>query len=998
MHGWSTRALLILLCTVLAPALAAAQASITGVIRDPSGAVLPGVTVEAASPALIERVRSVVSDGNGQYRIVDLRPGTYTVTFTLPGFNVSKRDGLELTGQFSATLNATLSVGAVQETITVTGETPVVDVQSTTNQRVMTAEVIGAIPAGRSHLNYGVLIPGLSSNQGASRGQTMDVGGTNNLQNTLVSMHGGRRSDTRLMIDGVRIGNLAGEGQWTNYTPDTGGAQEVTIDYGSMQAEQLTGGLRINLVPREGGNNFAGSFFATFVNEDWQGSNLTPELTARGLGEPNRMKQAYDFNPSVGGPIVRDKLWFFVSARFQDNQSYVAGTYANKNAADPTKWTYDPDPSQQSVFSISQNSGSARFTWQAAPRHKVTFYQDFQSRDWDDGVPNISPEAIVRWRFPRLSLTQAAWTSPMTSRLLLEARSQFKTESFYDLYPPLDPVYKGMITVRDQATGICYRSPTCHSSGVFGSTFQNIFSAQASMSYVTGTHAMKVGFTDTWADLRGASQSNDYAMEYRFNNGVPNQLTMRGTPTESASNLKAELGIFAQDRWTVNRATINLGLRYDYHAGYWPELYLGPGLFVPTRDITFPHKDAQSWHDISPRAGVAYDLFGNGRTAIKVNAGRYALASAATTGVSPSGAVSNSVTRAWTDADRDFTPDCVLLNLQANGECGVVSNLLFGQQLAPTTAWDPALLQGWHVRPYNWEFSTSVQQQIAPRVGIEFGYFRRIFGNFRVTDNLATGPADYDEFSVTAPSDPRLPNGGGYVISNLYDLNPSKVGQVNNYVTKASNFGKQTEHWNGFDLTISARPRNGVLLQGGMSTGRASYDGCEIRDAMRGEFNWTPDDTAQGIAYMSQFNPYCNVVENWLTQVKFLGTYLIPKIDVQFAGTFQSMPGWAIASIYNVPSAQAALSLGRPLSGGAANAPVNLLQPGSTYNDRANQLDFRMSKIFRFGARRATVNFDIYNALNANPVLLQNNNYAVWLQPQKIMDPRLFKLSAQLDF
>jgi hypothetical protein len=487
-------------------------------------------------------------------------------------------------------------------------------------------------------------------------------------------------------------------------------------------------------------------------------------------------------------------------------------------------------------------------------------------------------------------------------------------------------------------------------------------------------------------------------MEYRFNNGVPNQLTMRGTPTQSASNLKAELGIFAQDRWTVNRATINVGLRYDYHAGYWPELYLGPGLFVPTRDITFPHKDAQSWHDVSPRAGVAYDVFGNGRTAIKVNAGRYALASAATTGVSPSGAVSNSVTRAWTDADRDFTPDCVLLNLQANGECGVVSNLLFGQQLAPTSAWDPALLQGWHVRPYNWEFSTSVQQQIAPRVGIEFGYFRRIFGNFRVTDNLATGPADYDEFSITAPSDPRLPGGGGYVISKMYDLNPSKVGQVNNYVTKASNFGTQTEHWNGFDLTVSARPRAGVLLQGGMSTGRASYDGCELRDAMRGEFNWTPDDTAQGIAYMNQFNPYCNVVENWLTQVKFLGTYLVPKIDVQFAGTFQSMPGWPIASIYNTPSAQAALSLGRPLSGGAANAPVNLLQPGSTYNDRANQLDFRTSKIFRFGGRRATVNFDIYNALNGNPVLLQNNNYQVWLQPQKIMDPRLFKLSAQFDF
>ena len=466
---------------IFVPALAFAQASISGVVRDTSGALLPGVTVEAASPALIEKVRSVVSDGSGQYRITDLRPGIYTVTFTLTGFATFRREGVELTGSFNANINGELRIGTLEETITVTGEAPVVDIQSTNSQRVMSNELISSIPAGRSHLNYAVLIPGISTNQGASRGTTMDVGGTNNLQNTLISMHGGRRSDTRLMIDGVRIGNVAGEGQWTNYVPDTGTAQEVAIDYSSMQAEHLTGGLRINVIPREGGNTFRGSVFATAVGEAWQSSNLSQDLIDQGMQEPNRLKRAYDVNPSVGGPVLRDRLWFYTSARFQENQNFVAATYGNLNAGDPSKWLYAPDRSDQSVFSMTQNGVNTRFTWQAAQSHKIGFYVDTQTRDWDDAVPSVSPEAMVRWRFPRLSLTQVSWTAPVTNRLLFEARSQYKTESFRDLFPPQDPIYETMITVRDQATGMCYRSPTCHSSGVFGSTHQSIISNQASV-------------------------------------------------------------------------------------------------------------------------------------------------------------------------------------------------------------------------------------------------------------------------------------------------------------------------------------------------------------------------------------------------------------------------------------------------------------------------------------------------------------------------------------
>jgi hypothetical protein len=268
-----------------------------------------------------------------------------------------------------------------------------------------------------------------------------------------------------------------------------------------------------------------------------------------------------------------------------------------------------------------------------------------------------------------------------------------------------------------------------------------------------------------------------------------------------------------------------------------------------------------------------------------------------------------------------------------------------------------------------------------PRVGVNVGYFRRVFGKFALTDNVAVAPTDYSPFQITAPVDPRLPDGGDYVISGLYNLNPNKVGAVDNFFTATADYGKQIEHWNGVDASINLRIRNSTVIQGGVSTGRTSTDNCDV------------------VSRVDNPSPlYCHVDTAFLTQVKLIGTYTVPKVDVQFATTFQSVPGPQISAIYNAPNALVQPSLGRPLSGGAANVAVNLIAPGTMYGDRLNQIDFRVAKMLRFGQRRVSINFDLYNALNSSAVLTQNNNYATWLVPQIIVLARFAKISVQLDF
>jgi hypothetical protein len=593
-----TEILIVVTGMLLLPVASWAQASIGGVVKDASGAVLPGVTVEASSPALIEKVRSVATDGTGQYKIIDLRPGNYSVTFTLTGFSTVKRDNVELTGSNSTTVNADLAVGSVAETLTVTGEAPTVDIQNTNKSTVISNAVQAALPSGRSQYSYAVLVPGVTLTS-FSGGNQQDVGGTGNMDITIFTVHGSRPFDQRLMINGLTARNLLSSGWASNFVPDMGTAAEVSMDYSSGTADSYGSGFAMNLIPKEGGNTYHGTMFGTRVNSSFQSNNYTDQLKAQGLSSPNELKTLYDFNPAVGGPIWKNHAWFFASLRWQESTKYFAGANANLNLGNPARWDYlpDPDPNNRGVDSkVMAPTGGVRLTWQATPRNKIGFSTDPQSRYWQSAGANEAPEVFSSWSFQHETFTTVTYSSPLTNRLLLDARFGHHAEGFVDdCLASVNPICAGTgspkklvdaIEVIQQPSGFRYHGNgyCCYPFAIYGTQdAPHIMQAQASLSYVTGAHAMKFGWQNDFGTSTSCNFDNTGAVAYNFGPDLPDgtashtdtfgrslvpvSVEQHAMPFCATTHLSAEMGIYAQDKWTLGRLTLNGGLRFE------PELH-----------------------------------------------------------------------------------------------------------------------------------------------------------------------------------------------------------------------------------------------------------------------------------------------------------------------------------------------------------------------------------------------------------------------------------------
>jgi hypothetical protein len=466
-------------------------------------------------------------------------------------------------------------------------------------------------------------------------------------------------------------------------------------------------------------------------------------------------------------------------------------------------------------------------------------------------------------------------------------------------------------------------------------------------------------------------------------------------PTGTVDRTQA-VGTFVQDQWTVRKLTLNLALRFDAFDGTVPVQHLPAGPFVPARD--FPAvSNTPKWRSVNPRLGAAYDLFGNGRTALKVSLGRYMPVVTAAT-FNPVSTQAQSATRTWNDVNGNYVPDCVLdASVPGiNGECGRLSDATFGQVRASNTSYASDALTGFNGQFHNWQSSVSVQQQLRPGMALNVGYFRTWYGGFLATDNQAVTAASYDSYCITAPVDSRLPGGGGNQICGFYDITPTLFGQVSNLVTQTSNYGKQTEVYNGVDVTLNTRFGQGGQFSGGVSVGRTVTDNCYTMGNPQLAFAGSATNTSA-----PRLPAFCHVSPPWSsgTQVKFLVVYPLPW-DLQASGTYQNTSGIPITATYPVSSAQIAPSLGRNLAAGpTATATVDLIPPNSLFEDRLQQVDVRFTRRFAFGKAKVRGNFDIYNLLNGSAILSQNLGYGSrWMQPVQILGGRVLKFSGQFDF
>jgi hypothetical protein len=984
-------------CLVLLPDAAWSQTATTGAIagevRDATGALMPGVTVEAGSPALIEKVRVALTDSQGQYKIVELRPGTYTVTFTLPGFSTVRREGLELNSGFTADVSVELRVGGVEETITVTGASPVVDIQNVRQQNVLTRDVLDALPTAKSVQSIAALTLGAITTSplgggeaGGSKGEP--VFGFNQIHG---SANGVRT------LDGMKTCSAYNVATSCRYQFNQMAVQEMVVDTNVASAESESGGMNVNMVPKDGGNLFAGSFLAEGTNDSLQSSNLTDDLRARGLTAAAKVQKIYDIGFGMGGPIQKDKLWFYGAVRNWGSVEQLAGVYFNK--IQDTLF-YEADLDRPAIYDRYTRDSSLRLTWQLTSKQKLNLNGGVQAYCWCYSYFITNPEAAWDFHVYPSNNWMATWSYPLTNRLLIQAGGSLRQDRQFNGTPAETGNARPVI---DLSNNVPYGSRFASTQNLVGDTDygdmgnQYAYQTRVVTSYVTGSHSLKVGFQTMTGQTEMRMIAPLYNVQYIFRNRLPVQLRQGAFPHSQHGRLKLMLGAYGEDQWTIRNLTLNLGVRFDSLDAYNPAQCRPGGEFVP--EFCFGEvKSVPSWKDVSPRLGAAYDLFGDGKTAVKFSFGRYVTyeTTAITKATNPAAAIAISTTRTWNDTNFNYVPDCNLNNPALNGECGALDNQRFGTPI-PTTRYDTDVTEGFGVRPFTWQGSAGIQHEIRPGFALSVGYFRTSYGNIQVTDNLAVTPADYDTFCVTAPSDARLPGGGGYPICGLYDVKPAKFGQVDGLVVRAKNFGDRTQVYNGVDIGANARLRAGVLLTGGISFGTTHFNSCNSPD-FAGQAV-----TAGGVQVPGDWCDYSLPNEGQM-QIKLQGTYPIPG-GVQLSATYQNLPGLPQFATFSFTNAQVVPSLGRNLAACPATGvctavvTVNIFEPNTQFEPRYNQFDVRVSKNFRFNRFRVTPRVDAYNLFNSDTVINEVYGFgAAWLRPTEILTARLVKFGVQVDF
>ncbi|MGE5243706.1 MAG: TonB-dependent receptor [Betaproteobacteria bacterium] len=746
--------------------------AIAGVVKDSSGGVLPGVTVEAASPALIEGTRSGVTDSSGQYRITGLRPGQYTVTFTLTGFRTVKREGITLPAAFTATVNAELQVGQLQETVTVTSAAPLVDVRNSVSQSIMNREVLDTIPTGKDPFAVGQLIAGMTT-------ATPDVGGTQLMQQPTLQVHGSSNNDNVFMVDGVQIQHIGFGGNQTGFYFNDGLMEEISYQTSSLPAEAPVGGVQINMVPRDGGNVFHGTVFSTGANSGMQSDNLSSDLVKLGFKKQNAVKSIYDINGTLGGPIRRDRLWFFTTFRRWSSNNYLGNTFTLAG--------------DQAVDDQHITDATIRLTTQVSQKNKLSLHYD-RSIKWRGHRPNNyigvsinDPLSDVVQTTQLNYIGEIKWTSTVTNKLLAEA-SMFTLPVNYSLGFEPDAAPDAISTYDQTRSAIYNVSPReDHNTA-------RMFTYAGDVTYVTGAHAFKVGtqVRTGWSQELFSTRGDIVQI---IVNDKPNSVWLMNTPSGHKEE-GVNAALYVQDSWRFDRLTLNPGLRYERFVMSIPAQSAPAGTWAPAR--SFPAQNGiVNWNTLSPRFGFSWDVFGDSETAVKGGVSRYDRLAGITI-VQPLNQRNIAhQTCPWADTNGDLRVQDSEINFaQCSGS------------LVPSLGHvDPNLK-----RPHQWEYTVMVQRQVGRNTSVSLGYYGRRFTDLYTTVNAAVPASAYTPVTITNPltSQPMT----------VYNQDPATRGAVSNLLTTIPSL-KQT--YNGVEIQANTRLEKATVF-GGLTIGKDSGD------------------------------------------------------------------------------------------------------------------------------------------------------------------------------
>jgi hypothetical protein len=913
-----------------------AQAGIAGQVRDQSGAILPEVEVQASSPALIEKTRTVKTDSRGEYKIVDLRPGTYQVTFRLPGFTTLQRNDVELTTDFVANVSAELQVGREQQTVEVRAEISGVDVQSSTQQSVMTRQSMDTIPTGHSVFSNGQLLPGATLSR-------PDVGGSTGMQQASFQVHGSQLGDISFQIDGMVVNSNYGNGAQVGVYYNDGMIQETSYQTSAIPAEVEAGGIRINMIPREGGNQFHGSFYGTGATGALETTNCcSASQVQQGLKSGSRFDSIYDINGSVGGPIRRDRLWFFSTFRRWSVNEFVANTF-------------NPDGSP-ALDDSHITSGILRLTAQLNANNKLSAYYDKNvkwrghRRDTSSLYQYIAPEASIIQLTPLGYDAQVKWVSTLSPKLVLDAGlSLFFLDYSYSYQPG---VGAGAIATIDIA-----QSTLNNAAWYLYRSYATRRYVSTTLSYVTGSHSLKVGFQDGFGPYRETYGMNG-DLRVGFNNGTPSVGYQFNTPVDIRENLKADLGIFAQDSFTFHRVTLNAGVRFDYFNTGILDQSAPAGAWVPARSFK-AIDDVPSWKNVVPRLGLSWDLFGKGKTAIKASASKYDSIQGVGFAQTFDPMFLTSQTCAW-NPPAGTTPASM-----ANG-LSVITPSQFsnctGFSGSVNTHMDPNI-----ARPYTWEYTFGVQHELLSRFVVTAMYFFRQNRDQLGIKNTLVTPADYSPVVITNPL-----TGSPLTVYNQSSATQGKLFlQFDNYV-------EQNTDYNGFEIQARKQFTRGGLITTAFTVGEK-----------RGSIRSTTDDLNNPNLLINRIGA---VELDSTYQFRVNGFYPLPW-GFQISGTFTHQTGIPFAPVYSVT---------RSIVPGLTQnvQPVNLVPAGVQRLPEVNLLDLRLTRTFKFG-ERLTIEpvMDIYNTLNVSTPLSQVATVGPNLgRAVSNTEGRLFRLGVKANF